>query len=192
MSIAAAHLGTLRMNLTGKILALDLATSTGWACGLPDEMPAFGTYVFTSTGDRFGRHQKNARIWISAKLEIEQPHYVIYEQPSLFGKTTPSTMRKLASFANTLEEECDERRIRCEQANPSTVKLFWTGKGHADKPTMIAWAKRFGFRVRNDDEADALAHWFYAIECHGSTEQKARFQQMKFEAGMGTKQRERF
>ena len=173
-----------QMHITGKILALDLAAQTGWALGLPDARPSFGTYNFPSTGERIGRHQINLRDWINRKLDADQPSYVIFEQPSLFGVTTPTTVRKLTSAVNTLEEICEERRIRCEQGNPSRIKKFWTGKGNAKKPEMVAFARRYGFKVRNDDEADALAHWFFAIECHGTSEQKARFQQMRFEAGM--------
>ena len=172
------------MLITGKILAFDLATQTGWACGAPEDLPTFGTHNFPSTGDNIGRHQSNARAWFNQMLNAHRPAYVIFEQPSLFGKTTPTTMRKLCALANTLEEVCLEQKIKCEQGNPKRVKKFWTGNGNADKAMMFRFARRYGFKVHNDDEADAIAHWFYAVECHGAAEHKTRFHQMRFEAGL--------
>lgn len=174
------------MIITGSILAFDLATSTGWASGPAEPLkPQFGTHVFPSTGERIGRHQSNMRDWLVAMIEFEQPSYVIFEQPSLFGKTTPTTMRKLCAGANTLEEVCDKLGVRCEQGNPSKIKKFWTGKGNAKKPDMVARARKCGFAVRNDDEADSIAHWFWAVFCYGTDDQKRRIEQMIFHAGMG-------
>jgi hypothetical protein len=57
---------------------------------------------------------------------------------------------------------------------------------------MVAQAKRFGFSVQTDDEADAVAMWFFMIEMRGSPETKDQFRQMQFEAGMGVKQGAKF
>ncbi len=48
----------------------------------------------------------------------------------------------------------------------ATVKKTWTGNHMAKKPDMVAQAKARGFRVEDDNEADALAilHWAIAKE----------------------------
>jgi Holliday junction resolvasome RuvABC endonuclease subunit len=179
------------MPFVGKIMTFDLAASTGFAKGDPDALPSFGSHLFKSTGDNFGRHQANVREWLGQILVVERPALIGYEQPSVFSKTTPATIIKLCSYASTLEELClrENLNIPVRQVNPSQVKKFWTGKGNAKKPDMEARAKKLGFAVRNDDEADAVAQWFYMVHCYGSEEQIARFEQMRFEVDMGRAQK---
>ena len=54
------------MLITGKILALDMAASTGIAIGMPGEKPTLSSYNFPSTGENVGRHQRNVRNWVCA------------------------------------------------------------------------------------------------------------------------------
>ena len=177
--------------ITGKILTFDLAASTGYAVGAPHELPTFGTHVFQSTGDNFGRHQANARAWLARIINAEQPELIAYEQPSLFGITTPATVIKLCSYVTTLEELClkENLGIKVLQVNPSKLKKFWTGRGNAKKPDMVAAARRYGLIVQNDDEADAVAMWFLMVEYYGTEDQKKRFHQMQFETDMGRMQK---
>jgi len=176
------------MLVTGKILTFDLATNTGFASGEPEWLPTFGSHKFAPTGDDYGKWQANARSFFERTLTIEQPEFVAYEQPSLFGTTQPATVIKLCSLVTTLEEVCRYRGVRVRQVNPSQLKKFWTGRGNAKKPEMVKAAWKFGFRVQNDDEADAVAMWFFSVQCYGTDDQKKRFQQMQFEAGMGVAQ----
>jgi Holliday junction resolvasome RuvABC endonuclease subunit len=179
------------MPVTGKIMTFDLASRTGYAAGLAGEVPTFSHHQFPSTGDNFGRHQANAREWLHRIISIEKPELVGYEQPSLFGNTTPATVIKLCSYASTIEEVClkEHLGVRIKMVNPSQLKKFWTGKGNAKKPEMVARAKAFGFAVAVDDEADALAMWFFMVDCYGSDEHKRRFEQMRYEVDMGRQQK---
>lgn len=182
------------MAVSGRILTLDLAASTGYAVGAPGDVPRFASHQFASTGDNYGRHQANARDWLSRLIFAEDPAMIGYEQPSIFGVTTPATVIKLCSYVSTLEELCLPAgfNIPVRQCNPAQLKKFWTGNGRAKKPEMVQQAHRFGFKVDNDDEADALAIWFYMVECYGSAEQREQFRQMQFEASMGVKQKAKF
>ncbi|WP_316172107.1 MULTISPECIES: hypothetical protein [unclassified Bradyrhizobium] len=118
-----------------------------------------------------------------------------FEQPSLFIKTTPTTVVKLACYGPALEKQCSKRyglNIRVRQINPSDVCMFWCGrgmKGQAKKDEFVRIAKLLGFAVSNDDEADAIACWFYMVHCFGSPEERRRFEQMRFEVGMGRAQK---
>ena len=174
-------------SIDGTLLTFDLAASTGMAFGHPDQMPQFSSHQFASTGDNFGKHQEQARDWIAAALKIHKPVLVGYEQPSIFGKTTPATTIKLCSYASTLEELCRPRNfnVRVRQLNPSSMKKYFTDNGKAKKDLMVKRAWDYGFRVINDDEADAIAAWFVMVECFGSEAQKQRFHDMRFKAGMG-------
>jgi Holliday junction resolvasome RuvABC endonuclease subunit len=174
----------------GIILFFDFSHHTGWAVGHPDARPVFGQYDFPSTEDNFGRHQANVRAWLTATINLHQPDLIGFEQMSLFKNTTPGTMIKLASFTLTLEELClrENMNRRVRQANPSKMKKFWTGAGNAKKPDMMARARKLGFKVQTDNEADAVAGWHWMIECYGSPEQKERMRQRMFEASMGLQQ----
>ena len=48
-----------------------------------------------------------------------------------------------------------------------TIKRHATGKGNADKEAMIAAARARGFNPADDNEADAIAILFWALETKG-------------------------
>jgi len=48
-----------------------------------------------------------------------------------------------------------------------TIKRFITGKGNADKATVIAAVQAKGFAPADDNEADAIAILLWAIETRG-------------------------
>ena len=48
-----------------------------------------------------------------------------------------------------------------------TIKKHATGKGNADKQAMIAAARARGFSPADDNEADAIAILFWALETKG-------------------------
>lgn len=171
--------------VAGNILSLDLASLLGWASGLPDSRPGFGSHQLPSTGDNVGRYIDAFDQWLQPMLDIEAPALVIYEAPSIFMKTTPATVEKLVGLATHTQLACHRRGIRARSANPSQVKKFWTGSGKAKKEDMMAAARRCGFKIRDDNEADAVAIWHWAIECFGTAEQKARVQDLRFRGSMG-------
>lgn len=172
-------------NITGNTLALDLAGLLGWAANPYDDRPRFGSHQLPSTADDVGKYIAAYDDWLCAMLEFEEPAVVIYEAPSIFMKTTPITIEKLVGLATHTQLVCHRRGIRRYSANPSQVKKHWTGKGNAKKPDMVARARRCGFKVRDDNEADAIAVWHWGLECFGDDAAKTRVQQMMFDAGMG-------
>ncbi len=181
------------MPIDGTLLTFDFAARTGYAVGDPDfdAGPTFAHHVFDSTGDNFGRHQANVRGFLLRTIDRYKPVLIGYEQPSLFSKTTPATMIKLCSYASTVEEVClrENLGVPVRQINPSQVKKFWTGKGNAKKPDMVERARKHGFLVTCDDEADAVADWFWMVHCYGTEDQKRRFEQVRFEVDMGRSQK---
>ncbi len=57
----------------------------------------------------------------------------------------------------TLTAWCEERSIPYEGVPVGTIKKSWTGNGAAKKDAMIAEARKRGYEVIDDNEADALA-----------------------------------
>ena len=76
-----------------KILALDLATKSGWACGSPDGEPRYGTKVLPSTGEDIGRFAAAYNEWLLDMITLESPALIVFEAPILAGQTTLTTAR---------------------------------------------------------------------------------------------------
>lgn len=164
------------MRVTGNILALDLATHCGWAVNPPHEEPDFGTEVLPSTGAAVGPFIGAFDAWLRRMIEEQKPALIIYEQPSLFAKTTPQTVIKLNGLATHTEFLCDKRGIPVRSANPSKLKKFFTGNGKAQKDDMKEAARRRGWLVRDDNQADACAVRAWAIYCYAAPEYRQQFE----------------
>lgn len=157
------------------VLALDVATRTGWAAGRICSTPVWGT-------QQFGRGKSNGdvlyayRIWLLEKIDEVQPELICFESPfmptvdSQFaqeGARNALTVRRLFGFAGITEATCVERHIRCYEARPSEIIHHFIGgrvpkKREEKKAAAVAMCKRLGFDVADDDEADAVALWCYA------------------------------
>lgn len=158
-----------------KILALDLGTSLGWACGAPDGEPRYGTKVLPSTGEDIGRFAYAYNEWLLDMLTLESPGLVVFEAPVLTGKTSLATARKLYGLAWHTEFLCSIRQVRCMEHHLQSVKKFFSGNGRAEKPEMMAAARRQGWDPKSYDAADALGLWACAV--HEKAPQHAgRFQ----------------
>lgn len=166
----------MRDILTGNIIALDLASNTGWATNPPNEEPQFGTEVLPKTGKEVGPFVEAFHKFLVQKIEIEKPVLIIYEQPSIFAKTTPDAVIKLNGLATHCEWVAHRKGIVVRAANPSRLKKFATGDGRAKKDDMIAAARRYGWRVGDDNQADACFVRAWAIFCYAAPEHRARFE----------------
>lgn len=72
--------------------------------------------------------------------------------------------RALAEVKGVLILAADACGALVVHVNPSTLKVYATGRGDADKAGMVAAAERAGGRPANHDEADAM--WLRAMGRH--------------------------
>lgn len=150
-----------------KILALDLATRTGFATwdgtrresGFVD----FVTKRGESPGMRFVRFSR----WIDEMVRVvigpDGPEGIVfYEQP--FVMRSGAAAEISLGFATRVQEACAAHGVEHQPIGGSTLKKWTTGKGNAKKPAMIAAVnERFGPPfVSDDNEADAIALLEYA------------------------------
>ena len=144
------------------ILALDLATRTGWAL-IEHGRRESGVQVFdVKRGESPGMRYLRFRRWLE---EIgPRADLIVYEQTV----RSPGRMAiEIADgFATRVQEYCAAqgeagRVVDHQGVYPATLKKWTTGKGNAKKPDMLAAAFQLGFvshaaATWDDNEIDAI------------------------------------
>lgn len=146
------------MNRT--ILALDLATITGWAVSSCNIVTS-GTISFK--GSRFeggGMRFLRFRRWLRDMLANEKPEAVYYEEVRRHLSTDAAHIH--GGLLAILQAECEAKEIPYAGIPVGMIKKQATGKGNADKSAMIAAAESRwpDQRIEDDNQADAL--WIMA------------------------------
>lgn len=144
------------------ILALDMATSTGWACSVNGET-FYGTIDLSlKRGESPGMRFLRFGAWLrETKNLMGEIGLIVYEQPHHRGGAA-------TQIAVGLETKVQEyaAKIGAETLPLHTARLkkWATGAGNANKEAMVEKAKKLGYDPKNDDEADALLCLCYAQE----------------------------
>jgi hypothetical protein len=149
------------------ILALDLATTTGWALRDGAGLISSGTVSFRpSRYDGGGMRYLRFRAWLDslacdagpiASLHFEEVRrHIGTDAAHIYG-----------GMLATLSAWCEQRSIPYQGVPVGTIKRFITGKGNADKEAVIAAVRARGFAPADDNEADAIAVLLWAIETQG-------------------------
>jgi len=153
------------------ILALDIATHTGWACSI-DGQRFSGTWD-CSRGPRESRGMVffRFRSELAALLQGSEAVFDLCVREQAHQRGGAATEIALG-LSGVLEEFLARLATPCAitTVHSATLKKWTTGSGRADKDAMIAaankrWASLYpsGPTV-SDDEADARAMLEYAIE----------------------------
>lgn len=154
------------------VLALDLATNTGWASRREAGVVSFGSFRLPKTGDDVGEYLSVFHHWlidIVACFDTEALA-VVFEAPILPKTTGIKVVRKLQGLAAHTEFVCNQLAVsRCMEVNNMSVRKHFIGSGgykrdEAKRLTVMQCTER-GFKPQNDDEADALACLDYACHC---------------------------
>jgi crossover junction endodeoxyribonuclease RuvC len=154
----------------GEVLALDLATVTGWCRGCPGEVPTFGSLRFGKPGAPHGKAYRTYRDWLDASI-LPTTRRVVYESTALTmifsGRTTIEAMRMLVGYAEITEEVCWDR-VEVREARVSDVRSFFIGSNmrrELAKPKTIERCHDLGMMVDPGDHnaADAVALWCYQV-----------------------------
>ncbi len=134
-----------------KVLALDLATKTGWAhsCGIS------GVQDFAPRrGDSPGMRWLAFRAWLNRVLDDAPADVIAYEQAHHRGGAATHVAHSLIS---KVEEVAAERGIEVTNRHTATIKKHALGTGRGDKDAMWGAAgKKWPHRIFIDDnEVDA-------------------------------------
>lgn len=165
-----------------RLLCLDPAAVMGWCFGVAGEDPVFGRARPGPRGCSLGEALARTEDFIEEKIAEFEPTNLIFEAPYIpvprqprftksgtfagEGKGPPpmnaDTVVKLACLKGIIEKIAWQHRLPCHEVTPQQAAKFFTGHGRwggreQKKAATIAMAKRFGWRVQDDNEADALA-----------------------------------
>ena len=151
----------------GTILALDLATITGWALRSADGSIISGTVSFRpSRYDGGGIRYLRFRGWLDSLAANSTGIGVVHYEEVRRHVSTDSA-HVYGGLLATLTAWCEQRGIAYQGVPVGTIKRFIAGKGNADKAAVIAAVRERGFSPVDDNEADALAILLWAIETSG-------------------------
>lgn len=149
------------------LLALDLGTTTGWALHGADGLITSGTVSFRpGRFDGGGMRYLRFSNWLG---ELDRLSGLIaaiwFEEVRRHAGTDAAHV--YGGLMATLTAWAELRGVPYEGVPVGTIKRFATGKGNANKEAMIAAARSRGFSPADDNEADAIAILFWALETNG-------------------------
>lgn len=153
-----------------RVLALDLSTNTGWACGSTEGTPvSHGVCAMPKTGEDIGWYLAHFRNWLNEALDDMEPDQIVFEAPIMPKMTSIATLRKLYSLAGVTELVARDRKILVTEAQLDHIRGHFVGISRAPrdvpkdkrrqwiKDKVITECRKRGFSVSGDDDADALA-----------------------------------
>lgn len=153
------------------ILALDTSTKTGWAVGASADNLTFGTFELSGwRADTVGTAYVQLYEFVSAMCAMHDVSACVIERP-LSVTAHASTQRKnndlaaaLLGYVAVAECAAIASGVRCFVVAPTTVRKFYLGNGKPKNPksAVIAECHNRGFRVADDNQADAISIWHYA------------------------------
>lgn len=148
------------------VLALDLATKTGWAVRLRDGSIEHGVFnTAPPKGSHSGQRFINFRTHLQALIEKYDAHVVVYEDVrNHVGVTAAHIHGGLKAITFMV---CAYQNIELRYHGVGQIKKHWTGKGNAKKDEMIAEAVKRGYKPQDDNVADALAILGLAFNDYG-------------------------
>lgn len=158
-----------------RVLALDIATTVGFAVDGPEEWkPLTGAVRFAASGDDYGRAYAGLDQWLFEFIGLHRPDVLAFEAPLIVGgrtgttrRTNAHTVRLLFGLAAVAEMVGSRAGLPVYECHIQTVRRHFVGNGRAQKPEVMARCRALGWEVATNDAADAAAIWDFV---------KSRFQ----------------
>jgi Holliday junction resolvasome RuvABC endonuclease subunit len=152
----------------GGILSLDLSLTTGAAYGRLGEKPWFGHWYLgkmAQPGAVYARLEDE----IDDAIKMFRPAQIVYEAPfAPQAQTNAQVGKVLLGLCAIVELIACRHDVVCSHQEVRTARKAVLGKspiGGAGKvkPVIMEWARKRGWAVTQDDEADALLLLAYAV-----------------------------
>jgi hypothetical protein len=151
------------------IMALDLASVSGWAFGEPGGTPVHGSVRFARAGSSHEAIFARAYEWTHNKITYCAPTTIVWEAPLATsfskGSTNSNTTTLLYGLPAVVGAAAYLRGIYdIRKADTKSVRLHFLGKNPKRaqaKRLTVMQCRAMGWEVSDDNEADALATWHY-------------------------------
>ncbi|MFN3965567.1 MAG: crossover junction endodeoxyribonuclease RuvC [Silanimonas lenta] len=153
------------------LLALDLGTSTGWALRdrtgrITSGTESFKPRRFEGGGMRFLRFKT---LLAELKAHADGIDTLVFEE--VRRHTSTDAAHAYGGFLATLTAWCEHHGIPYQGVPVGTIKKHATGRGNARKDEMLSAARDRGHTPADDNEADALALLYWAIDRHDAAQE---------------------
>ncbi|MDQ0510928.1 hypothetical protein [Ancylobacter amanitiformis] len=153
-----------------RILALDIASQTGWAYGVPGEVPRAGTIRFASPGSSCGAVGRGMMRWFADFMKLCPVDALYFEAPfdprKMGMRTNMNTSRILLGLVFLIETLAQAKGIgEIRETDISDVRKHFVGSnppGEKGKLAVQQRCRHLGWRFDSEDAADSLAVWSYA------------------------------
>ena len=153
------------------ILALDMATVTGWATLINGRIESGFQDFAKRRGESNGMLFLRFNAWLdgigkdlNGKSMIE---LIVYERAHHRGGAATEIGVALMTRAQEYAVKIGAEYMAVHTAS---LKKFATGRGNASKGCMVAWASgRMKRKITDDNEADAIALLYYGMNEVGVT-----------------------
>ena len=147
-----------------KLLAFDLATNTGVAFGGTGGMPIAMTYVLGDSGSKHGQRFAELGLVTRRLIADFKPDHIAIEEAIAGGAPGDASRVKLAMGLRACVMAAGfVHDIKVTEHAVASIRKHFVGQGNLAsdkaKAATIRRCERLGWRVRNDNEADALALW---------------------------------
>jgi len=147
------------------LLAFDLATDTGIAVGDSRGAPSCETERLGEAGDHHGARFAQALRMTRRLITRWQPVVVAIEAPLAAGQSTHGGLMA-KGLRGCILGVAHIHGLRVVEYDVATIRKHFIGHGRLPraeaKRAVLTRCKQLGWRVRNDNEADACAVWDYA------------------------------
>jgi crossover junction endodeoxyribonuclease RuvC len=153
------------------VLALDLATRTGWARGMPGCEPTYGSIRWGNDGASIEAVLGEFTKWyIEQTNKLNRPDAIVYEAPIIarYGNTTSNTtaiLQRLIGIAQGLGYVRGFHNERLQEVHVKTWRGYFIGRTQVDskeaKRLTIHKCRLLRWEPEDDNAADALGLWSY-------------------------------
>ena len=140
------------------ILALDIATRTGWALSSGRS----GVLDLSKYKHDYGDMGYQLAKWFWQMIREHAVTIVVVERP--FYRGAAKSVYMLNGLAFVVQMAAAMKVVERREYTVFDVRLRLLGKKKATKAEVIKWAEDQGFEPEDDNEADALALLTYALE----------------------------
>lgn len=145
------------------VLALDLATKTGWAYGKANAAkPKSGSIKFGEDGWSRPHRYREFRGWVAGFCNLVKPDLIVFER-AFVGKNV-QVARFLYGLSEHLEELLYDCGIPVHEASVSEIRHHFCGRsprGDEGKELVKQTCRTLGWTFDDDNAADACALWDY-------------------------------